>query len=468
MDMAVNTREASNSSASRAGALTRTVATASTRLLDLPTRYGLHLLIALRLGIEDVGAFYIVFSVMTMASGLGRLGVDRAMTREVAAALGRDLPSTARRIAWRGMRLTLVNSAVITAALVLLSKPIALYILHKPAMAIPLAIGAISIFPQNIANAAAGVLAGLGRVATSQMIYQWLWPALFCAGALVMHLDVNRTLLLIVAAMLLDAAFGVALMLRVLPVRHAEHQTLEVPSLSRLGVQLFSAELLQLAISSAPPFVLGIAASTTEVARYAVVWRIVLLLNLLVSAMAAVASPQFASASARGDRATLRRVAQQTVGITAVLSVLPTILLAINPTFFLNRFGAGYAPAAPAMRILLLGQLSLILCTGVPELLGMTGHARTLLKINAVSIAVLLLGLGALTPHFSDAGAAAGTALAMLVNAVGVSFAARRDLGLTPLWNFLQDGRLQLRRRLSPATPEDAPIDEDIADVSNV
>ncbi|WP_198137667.1 lipopolysaccharide biosynthesis protein [Terriglobus sp. TAA 43] len=466
--MAVNTREASNSSASRAGALARTLATASTRLLDLPTRYGLHLLIALRLGIEDVGAFYIVFSVMTMASGLGRLGVDRAMTREVAAALGRDLPGTARRIAWRGMRLTLVNSAAITAALVLLSKPIALYVLHKPAMAIPLAIGAISIFPQNIANAAAGVLAGLGRVATSQMIYQWLWPALFCAGALALHLDVDRTLLLIIAAMLINAIFGVVLMLRVLPVRHAENQTLEVPSLSRLGVQLFSAELLQLAISSAPPFILGIAASTTEVARYAVVWRIVLLLNLLVSAMAAVASPQFAAASARGDRATLRRVAQQTVGITAVLSALPTLLLAINPVFFLSRFGAGYAPAAPAMRILLFGQLSLILCTAVPELLGMTGHARALLKINAVSIAVLLVGLGTLTPRFTDAGAAAGTALAMLVNAIGVSFSAKRDLGLMPLWGFLQDSRSQIRRRLSPATPEDAPVDEEIAGASNL
>jgi O-antigen/teichoic acid export membrane protein len=455
------------SSSSRAGALTRSLATASTRLLDLPTRYGLHLLIAARLAISDVGAFYIVFSVMTMASGLGRIGVDRAMTREVAAALGRDMPNTARRIAWRGMRLTLLNSAVITAVLVLLSRPVALYILHKPAMAIPLAIGAVSIFPQNIANAAAGVLAGLGRVATSQMIYQWLWPGLFCAGALIMPLTVQRTLLLIVGAMVLNAVLGVALMLRVLPVRHEEQGTIVVPPLARLGAQLFSAELLQLAISSAPPFILGIVASTVQVGLYALAWRIVLMLNLLVSAMAAVATPQFAAASATGDHATLRRVAQQTVGVTAVLSVLPTLLLALNPIFFLSRFGAGYAAAAPALRVLLLGQLSLILCAGVPELLGMTGHARMLLKINAVSLVVLLVGLGALTPHFADTGAAAGTALAMVVNAIGVTIAARRDLRLVPLLNFFQDGRGELRRRLQPAIPGDAPAAADIVDTEN-
>ena len=465
--MASDTPDTASSAASRAGALTRSLATASTRLLDLPTRYGLHLLVAARLAISDVGAFYIVFSVMTMASGLGRIGVDRAMTREVAAALGRDMPNTARRIAWRGMRLTLFNSAAITVALALLAKPVAVYILHKPAMAIPLAIGAISIFPQNIANAAAGVLAGLGRVATSQMIYQWLWPGLFCAGALILPLTVQRTLLLIVGAMVLNAVLGVALMLKVLPVRHQEQGAIVVPPLARLGAQLFSAELLQLAISSAPPFVLGIVASTTSVGQYALAWRIVLMLNLLVSAMAAVATPQFASASATGDTATLRRVAMQTVGVTVVLSILPTLLLAINPIFFLSRFGAGYAPAAPALRILLLGQLTLILCAGVPELLGMTGYARKLLKINAISLVVLLVGLATLTPHFAAAGAAGGTALAMLVNAIGVTLAARRDLQLVPLLNFFQDGRGELRRRLQPATPNDAPTVADIVDTEN-
>ena len=55
--------------------------TAATRLIDLPCRYGMHLLIALRLPLSEVGAFYIVYGVMTIAGGLGRIGVDRALTR---------------------------------------------------------------------------------------------------------------------------------------------------------------------------------------------------------------------------------------------------------------------------------------------------------------------------------------------------------------------------------------------------
>ena len=455
-------------STNRIGTLTRTLATASTRLLDLPTRYGFHFLIAARLAIADVGAFYIVFSVMTLASGFGRLGVDRAVTREVAAALGRDLPGTARRIVRRGFLLSLMNSGVITAMLVLLSKPIAVYILHKPAMAVPMAIGALSILPQNMANAAAGALAGLGRIATSQMIYQWLWPGLFCISALVFPLTVNLTLLLIVACMSADALLGAVLLFRTLPVRHAEARgEAEPASLSKLGAQLFSTELLQLAISSAPPFVLGIVASTVEVGRYALAWRIVLMLNLLVSAMAAIAMPQFARASAIGDSATLRRVAQSTVGICVALSALPTLLLAIDPSLFLSRFGAAYAPAAPALRILLMGQAALILCAAVPELLGMTGNARSLLKANAVSLLVLVVGLAVITPRHGDAGAAAATALAMVMNALLVSYAARSRLGLLPLWNALEDGVDQFRRTFRPATASDIPSESVIQDMDN-
>jgi O-antigen/teichoic acid export membrane protein len=450
------------------GALVRTLATASTRLLDLPFRYGLHFLIAARLGIADVGAFYIVFSVMTMASGFGRLGVDRATTREVAAAMGLDLPNAVRKVVRRSFMITLMNSGIITAALVLLSKPVAVYILHKPALAIPMAIGAISIMPQNLANAAAGALAGLGRVATSQMIYAWLWPGLFCIAALTVPLTVNRTLLLIVASMTVSAILGIVLMLRILPERHPDGTTIEQPSLFKLGAQLFSMELLQLAISSAPPFVLGIVASTTEVGRYAVAWRIVLLLNLLVSAMAAVASPAFARAFAIGDHDTLRRTARQAVGVCTGLAILPVILLAINPVFFLSFLGKAYAPAAPALRILLIGQMSLILCAAVPEMLGMTGYAKKLLNINMVSLVVLLAGLAAFTPRYGDVGAAGGTALAMIVSAIAVSYAAKRDLGVIPLVNVVQDGYAQLLRTLRPATASDSPSLSDIHDIDNV
>ncbi len=436
----------------------RSLGTASTRLLDLPSRYGLHLLIAARLTINDVGAFYIVFAVMTLASGFGRLGIDRALTREVAAALGLDKPQTARRIVRRVYLVTLAQSGAISAVLALLARPIALHILHKPDMTLPLMLGALTILPQNLGQAAAGALAGLNRVALSQMIYQWLWPGLFCMTALAMPLNVTRALLVIAAALCLNATIGTVLMLRVLPVRHPEKTSIVIPPLFHLGLSLFSLELVQLLLSSAPSFVLGIVASTVEVGRYAVAWRIVLALNLLVSAMGAIASPQFARAAAQGDHGLMRKVASNSVGLTLALSGFPVVLLALNPAFFLSRFGPAYVPASPALRVLLIGQFVMILCTTVPELLGMTGHAKSLMRINVVCMAVLLLGLAAFSPHFGAAGAAAATAITMIANAIGVSFAARRDLGIIPLADSYRDARAAIQRALRPATPAEMPL----------
>ena len=416
-----------------AGFLSRSLFTTGTRLLDLPSRYGLHLLIAKKLAVAEVGAFYIVFSVMTLAAGFGRLGVDRALTREVAAALGHDDPGLIRRSIRRAFLVTVAQSIAIAALLTLAAIPIATFVLRKPELTFPLALGALTIIPQNLSTAAAGALAGLGRVASSQMVYSWLWPALFCAAALLLPLSVMRTLWLIGAALTVDAVAGVLLMLRALPPNPPIAHATALGPYFKIAISFFSLELTQLAIASAPAFVLGIVASTTEVGRYAVAWRIVLILNILVAAMAAIASPQFARAAALNDRATLAHIAAQSVGLTLALSCLPILLLAFDPVFFLSFFGHSYDSAAPTLRILLAGQTALVLCTAAPELLGMSGHARSLTRINVASSALLLALLALLAVRFGDAGAATAVAVTMLFNAAAVTISVRRHLGFVPL-----------------------------------
>jgi O-antigen/teichoic acid export membrane protein len=429
----------------RAGFLGRSLATTGTRLLDLPSRYGLHLLIAARLSIADVGAFYIVFSVMTLAAGFGRLGVDRALTREVAGALGHNQPATVRKAIRRAFTVTAAQSIAVALLLALSASPVAVLLLKKPMLLLPLLLGALTIVPQNLSTTAAGALAGMGRVATSQMIYSWLWPALFCVVALVVPLSVTRTLLLIAASLLANAIAGIVLMLMVMPPLHETADEAMLAPHFRIGISFFSLELVQLAMAAAPPFVLGMVASTVDVGRYALAWRIVLVLNILVSAMAAIASPRFARASALNRKDELAHSAAQAVGITVALSIVPLVLLAADPVFFLNFFGRGYDTAATTLRILLAGQGTLVLCAAMPELLGMTGCARSLFKINMACLVVLVLSLALLTPWLGATGAATATALTMIVNGIAVTISVKRHLGFVPLLSLYND----LRRRFA-------------------
>ena len=158
--------------------------TLGTRAIDIPSRYGFHLLVAAKLGVMDAGAFYIVFGVLTLFAGLGRLGVDRAMTRDIAQAIAKDDPTSARAAIKRGLAMVLAYSlaaALITAAAAPL---IAREVFGEPALIVPLWLSAAILIPLCLSAGVAGALAGLHRVGFSQMIYSWAWPAFFISLAL--------------------------------------------------------------------------------------------------------------------------------------------------------------------------------------------------------------------------------------------------------------------------------------------
>ena len=413
--------------------------TTATRLIDVPCRYGMHLLIALRLSLEEVGAFYIVFGALMVASGLGRLGIDRAVTREMARLLAAHDTAGARQVLRRAAAQVALLSLLLTAGAMAAAWPLAAWVMHKPAMAPLFMIGALAIGPQNLANLVAGALAGLHRVTQSQIVYTWLWPGLFCVIAVVLPLTDAVALFAVVVAMTIATIVGAVMLLRDLPA--AGTPVTPATSLLGTGLSLFSLELVQLLISAAPPFILGALAPTDEVGLYAIAWRVVLVIYMFVSGVASMMSPRFARLYVLDDRIGLKREAGRALGFALALALGPILVVTLWPERILQLFGPHFAPAAPALRILLIGQLAAALTTTTPELLGMTGYARSLLHINTLAALILIGGLTVLCPWFGAQGAAIATTATMLINAAGTSFMAQRKLGFVPLTALFAEGR---------------------------
>jgi len=411
------------------GLLHGSLVSVGVRLLDLPSRYGFHLLVAARLGVAQTGDFYIVFSLMTLLAGLGRIGIDRAMTRQVAVARAENRFGDVRRILGRGYLQIFCASAVVASALALLADPLARFILGKPDLAAPILLGALSIVPQNLSTAAGGGLAGLKRVGFSQMIYSWLWPALFCGLTWLTAGSIAETVLLIAGCFAAAAIVGTILL-----VRFADPAApgAPPPPLLRPGLSLFTLELTQLSISSAPALILGMVADSGRVGLFALAWRIALLTNVLITGVASMASPTFAGLHASGDRPGLTRAASHAVWLGLGLTVVPVLVMLAAPGFLLGLLGQGFSDGATTLRILAVGQLGAACFTALPELLGMTGHLADLRRVNLAALAVLLAGCALLSPLWSNDGAALATGLAILVNGAGAALAVRRTLGIVP------------------------------------
>ena len=410
-----------------------------TRLFDLPSRYGFHLLVAAKLGVIEAGSFYIVFGTMTVLAGFGRLGLDRMLTRELAVAQAAGRDGDVRRILGRGLRQVTLTSAAASAAMAAAAHPFSAWILHKPDLAAPLMLGALTLLPQNLGAAAGGALSGLHRIGLSQMVYSWLPPALFCLVALAIPLDVERALLLNAAAYGIVALIGGALLMRT--TARAGGVPGPMPALLRPGLSLFTLELNQLCISGAPTVILGMTADSRQVGLFALAWRVSLLANVLVSSITGLVSPRFARFHARGDQSSLSRTAAQAVGFGLGLSVLPVAAMLAVPSLLLGLVGKGFTDGEGTLRILAVGQLGAACFTAMPELLGMTGRLADLRRVNLLSLVTLLAAAVMLTPWLASDGAAIATALAILVNGAAAAWAAHRALAITPWRTLFDDAR---------------------------
>lgn len=407
--------------------------TLGSRFLDLPSRYGFHLIVAFRLGVLDAGLFYIVFSVLTLVAGGGRLGIDRALTREVARAMAQDAPNDARAIIADGFRTVLLLCIGATMLMLLIADPVARHLIGNPALARPLMVGALSIPPLCLSVVAGGALLGLMRVGYSQAIYSWLWPAMYCLCALVVPLTVTSALWLLLAATSINAVIGLLLLFWILPKRDAAAPAGQKVPLFGLGWSLFTSEIVQLLLSSAPALALGIVASAREVGYFALAWRVALILNLVSSAVASMVSPRFARAHTQGSHQELQTISIQALGIVFALGIVPLLILTFGARPILELFGSGYGDGATTLRILLLGQFIAMLSTGAPELLGMTGHGSVLRRINLAAALCLGLSLAALTPWLGANGAALATVSTAGIIGIGAMMAIHRYLGFVPL-----------------------------------
>lgn len=409
--------------------------TTATRLIDLPFRYGMHLLIALRLSLDEVGAFYIVFGTMTFVSSLGRLGIDKALTREMARSLAHDEAGTARRAMLHAFLLVGAISIGITLLMAAIAWPLATEVLRKPAMAPLFLIGAAIVLPQNLTIVSAGALAGLHRVTLSQVAYTWLWPAAFCAMMMLLPMSDAHALEAVAASMVVAMVIAALLLVASLRSVPRSRPKLHAPRLPLLGtgLSLFTLEIIQILISAAPTFVLGIVAPTAEAGLYSIAWRVVLVIYMFVGGVASMVSPRFARLYALGDMAGLAQEAGRAIGYALVLAILPIALVSIGSARILALFGPGFVSATTALRILLAGQFAATLTTATPELLGMAGDARALVKVNAVAFVTLIAGLAVFAPAWGADGAALAVTVTMVFSAVAVTRVAKWRLGFVPL-----------------------------------
>jgi O-antigen/teichoic acid export membrane protein len=183
----------------------------------------------------------------------------------------------------------------------------------------------------------------------------------------------------------------------------------------------------------ASQIILGVWASSSEIAIFNAAQRTAMLISLVLAAVNSIAAPKFAELYRLNQYDSLRRTSYHVTRLMISFALFPLALMLFFPQHVLQLFGPEFSAGATGMRILAVAQFINVATGSVSFLLSMTGHEK-LLRRNVFISAVLTIALGlGLIPGYGLTGAAIATAVGIATNNLLGMWQVRRIHGFNTL-----------------------------------
>lgn len=388
------------------------------RTISIGSSLAMSVVISRYLGPSVAGSFFLLYTLATVASTIGRFGTDNLALR--VAVDGPSARASVRQLYLITMSVSAVLTLVLASVVVFLPGQITS---NLP----PLAVwaGIISISPMAwsvLAGAvlkargwiAAGILAELGSVpVVTTIILGVSWEYSWTLASVTAVLAASAWL-----TCLWSVPLSIVLM------RSASEPVTDRTSVLRTNLgslsSMMGTSVLYYLLVWAPLLILGFASSTTEVALYNAAARISALLTLIPNIQASYLAPRYAVLHLAGDHRAISRLS----GIASQRGLIAAALCGIPILFFsdevLTLFGDQFSSASPSLRILTVAALLVAMIGPVNPLLINCGQEKFALALS-LTLVVFWVVVG---PPAAEIGAAVGVALVALIANVGYSAAS--------------------------------------------
>ncbi|HET6308118.1 MAG TPA: lipopolysaccharide biosynthesis protein [Rhodopila sp.] len=406
------------------------------RAMEAAGKFGLYMLAARLMGGTESGFFFLCLTWTNLCTTLARMGLERAMSRHIAAELAIGNGTAARRVLMEGLGWTALASSAAAILTFVLSRPIAVLLFGQPALAHPLAIAAFILPPQTMAFAIGFALIGLNRGIAGQMVQSALPPVLSLVALLAGLNQIDRVLEVYAGSYTICCIPGLALIAR--DWRHvmverfsaAAGAAERLPTLWVTARPFLVIEMVQVSLLSAPVLLLGVVGTPVAVSAFSIISRLTNLINTILLSVTMIAAPAFAAHHRRQEYAALRAVERHArmVSLAICLPVIGGLLVFAHP--LLSLMHSDMSGAASALFVLMAGQFVNTLLPTQDMVLSMTGHGDVLRRLNLQQLFACLALCAALIPPFGMMGAAIASSVCLIQGRVSFALAVRRVLPL--------------------------------------
>jgi len=396
-------------------------------------------LLARLLGAGGYGVYAYAYSLAWLLALPAQAGLPGLVTRETARGMAASDPGHVKGVwRWSGRMVGFISIAV-----VLVLGP--LLILWQGGLGSEQGITiawALPLVPLiSLGNLRGAALRGLKKIVAGQLPEFLVRPAEFTLLIILFAYLLGRELSA-PAAMALQstaalAAFlvGAWLLLRSAPDSVRSARPVIAGRAWMLSMLVFAAisgfQVINKEIST---LILGTFAAPDQIGIYRVAVQVSTLASFGLQAVNMVVAPRFADLYARGDMHKLQRLATGSARVVLIFNLaLTALFLLLGRLFFNLVFGAEFVASFEPLMILLVGQAANSAAGSVGYLLNMTGHERETAR-GVGAAALLNVGLNlVLVPVWGIHGAAAATAISMVLWNAMLWRAVRRRLGINSL-----------------------------------
>lgn len=381
---------------------------------------------------EEIGVYFLTFSLVSMAAVLGRMGLSQTVVRLVAESLGTGKPGRARAAVRTVFRFGASGAFVVAGILTLgVGQWLARHVFDSPSMAGVIGLAAawvvVVTFQDLLAETFRGfydirlatVFGGLVSKSLSIVLFILLW---IVQG----HADLGQVLTFIIAAGAASALVAGFLLRQKVHVLEGDEQ-LQDREVLAIAWPLLVHNLTYFALAKADIWILGAFRPQEEVAIYGAAARLVALVVIPLLIVNAVVPPLIAEMYAQGKKKELERALR----VTATLAGIPAFVVLVGFTLLGGPilglvFGEYYREGATVLALLSVGQLVNVWAGSCGLTLMMTGHQTAMMRITVFcGITMVALGLVLVGPYGAMGVAVAASAGLILQNIamwLGVKF----------------------------------------------
>jgi O-antigen/teichoic acid export membrane protein len=409
------------------------------RVIMVFTALATNVFVARLLSKQDVGYYFLAFSVVQLGLLVGSLGLEQAVVRFVAESVGLKQFTRARRtLAWIAV-LGALGALGVGIAYSVFGRMVGGTLFHAPPLVAvnELIAGWMAVLALQTILAGAfqsfhdirlftifGGLAG-GSLLTASLGVLWLSRG---------HATLATALMLGVSSALISLLLGSWLLqrkVRHLPAQGVEDHAIGFREIMRVAGPLTVTNLTLFVLTEAPLWILGAFRPPEEVAVYGAAARAVVLVAVPISVVNSVLPPLIAEMYPQGRKQELERTLRTTAtvaGIPAFLALAAFILFG-GPILSL-MFGAGYRSGAPILALLSIAQLVNVWSGAGTITLSYTGHQAAIMTLTVAGGLVTVLAGLAVVGSYGAEGVAGAVAAGIAGYNLALWFVTKLKTGM--------------------------------------